>query len=235
MKKLLSGLLLSASLVAGSALPGFADAETEAYVEKNADMALQTLNDPKLSGPERREEFAKLMDQFTDLDLIAMRVLGKYYNRFSDKEKAAFTEAFREYGLATYEAELDKYRGSDIVVTGSQDSEPSTYTLVDSIVETVIDLPENDLPVKWRVVKFRPGSNYAKVFGEGYKVVEVGIQLDGGFFWLAGQQKEQFQDILDRNGGRSDALIAKIKEMTDRLNAEAASRRAALSGAIQAG
>ena len=66
--------------------------------------------------------------------------------------------------LATYEAELDKYRGEEIVVTGSTDRNDR-----DSIVETVVRRPTGDLPVRWRVLSTDDGE---------YQVVDVALELD---------------------------------------------------------
>lgn len=229
MKSTLKALILTATLAATTTGAAFADKATEKYVGENASRAMQSLNAPNLTGAERRAEFKKLMDEFTDIDLIAMRVLGNYYRKFSDEEKAEFTAAFREYALATYEAELDKYRGNDLRVVSSQDDKATKTTKVDSVVTTVIDLPDpkSDLTVLWRVVEFQPDSKYAEVFGTGYKVTDVALDLEGGRIWLAQNQREQFLSILDRNGGDAADLIAKVKAMTNELNTEAEQRRSA--------
>ena len=221
MKTTLKTILVSAAALMATATPAFADKATEAYVMKNANMALQSLNNPSLTADERRVEFNKLMDEFTDLDLIAMRVLDHYYRSFSDKEKADFTAAFREFALANYESELDKYRGSQVTVTGSTDEPANKFTKVDSTIESTIALPGRNLPVRWRVVEFQPDSKYAEVFGAGYKLTDVALELNGNIVWLGQRQKEQFLAILDRNNGSAAALIARVKELTQELKAEA--------------
>jgi phospholipid transport system substrate-binding protein len=236
MNRFFRAAILSTALTASFAgTAAYADKATEAYVQKNANMALESLNSPNLTAAERRAEFNTLMGQFTDIDLIAMRVLGKYYRQFSSQEKEAFTAAFREYALATYEAELDKYRGNELEVVSSQDNAPTSSTKVDSVVTTVIEMPDpsKNLTVLWRVVEFQPDSKYTEVFGSGYKVTDVALDLEGGRIWLAQNQREQFLSILDRSNGSAADLIAKVKEMTARLNQEAEQRRqsAALSGA----
>ena len=219
----LKKLLIAATVFASTAVPAFADAVTEAYVMENANRALAALNNPELDRLSRRAEFNALMQEFTDMDLIAMRAIGKYYRRFSEEEKAAYTEAFAEYALATYEGELDKFRGTGIVVTGSDDKEPNRNTKVDSVVTSIIELPNagSGLQVLWRVVEFQPDSQYAEVFGNGFKVTDVALDLDGGRVWLGQNQREQFLALLDQTNGSSEALIAKINEMTERLFARA--------------
>ncbi|MAP96182.1 MAG: toluene tolerance protein [Ponticaulis sp.] len=203
-------LALSTGLSVLAALPGFADAATESYVAKNANEALVALNDPQLTSTERRAEFQNLMNQFTDMDRVSRFVLGKYANRFSESEMNAYNAAYRRYALATYEAQLDQYRGEEIVVTGSVDRSEN-----DSIVETVIKRPSGDLPVKWRVMKVDPDASAP------YQVVDVALELDGNLLWLALEQRAQFLSLLDRTNGRADALIEKIDEMTERLESQA--------------
>ncbi len=228
MKKIAKAMILSAGL-ASIAMPALADEATEKYVAKNAAMAMEALNDSKLDSAQRREEFNRLMTKFTDLDYIVLTVLDHYYRRFNEAELKEFTEDFHEYALATYEAQLDKYRGNKITVQSSKDYPESNKTKTFSDVTSVIDLPnsDKDLTVIWRVVEFQPKSRYAEVFGTGYKVTDVALDLEGGRLWLAQNQKEQFQALLGRSNGDASVLIAKVREMTKQLNEEAAQKRAA--------
>lgn len=220
--KLMKTALLAATMASLSAPAAFASAETEAYVQENASAALASLNDPAMTDAERRETFHTLMTRFTDIEAIALRSIGKYRTRFTAAEQAAFVEAFRHYAIATYAAELDKYRGNSIKVKSSSDARPNSVTKVDSSVTTVIDLPDpkKDVEVIWRVVEFAPGSNSHTMFGGGYKVIDVAIVTEGGTIKLGQQQQKQFQSILDKNNGDAQALIKRINELTAELNAK---------------
>ena len=196
----LSAATLGAALWAGAA---FADARTEAYVEENANEVLKTLNDPALDSTARTEAFSRYMDQFTDLDAVSNFVIGRYAREFSDDELASYRAAFRTYALAVYENELDRYRGESVEVIGSFDRTPR-----DSIVNTRI--PREGGPamdVRWRVLNR----------GGEYQVVDVALNIEGNLLWLAIEQRAQFLALLDRTNGSSDALIAKIEEMTNTL------------------
>ena len=215
-------LALATSLALASGLPAMADQKTEAYVLKNANAALMTLNDPKLTQLERSAEFQVLMNKFTDIDHVSRFVIGVYARRFSATDMAKYQEAYREYALAVYEAQLDQYRGQEIVVTGSIDRSST-----DSVVESVVKRSSGDLPVKWRVMK---------VEGKGagpdtYQVVDVALNLDGNLLWLGIEQRAQFVSILDRSNGSADALITKIEEMTANLKAEASTQSASITTA----
>ncbi len=194
---------LAAPLVAALALPAFADARTEAYVQKNASEALSTLNNPKLTAAERTATFNAYMDKFTDIDAVSNFVIGKYARRFTEDELTRYRKAFRNYAMAVYEAQLDAYRGEAVVVKSSVDRSPT-----DSIVNTVIKRKDGkEMDVRWRV-QGKEGS---------YQVVDVALNSDGNLIWLGIEQRAQFIALLDDNNGSADKLIAKIDSMTKKL------------------
>ena len=202
-KRFIQATLAAAAISAGAALPAFADARTEAYVQKNASEVLKSLNNPKLSATERTAAFSKYMDTFTDLDAVSNFVIGKYARRFTDAELVKYRKAFRDYALAVYEFQLDAYRGEEVVVKSSVDRSET-----DSIVNTVIRRQDGkDMDVRWRV-QGKEGS---------YQVVDVALNLDGNLIWLAIEQRAQFIALLDNNNGSADKLIKKINSMTDEL------------------
>lgn len=199
MKRFILPAILAATLSV-SALPAFADAKTEAYVKKNANEVLSTLNNPALSAKERTAKFSEYMDQFADFDAISNFVIGKYSRRFSKDELTRYRTAFRNYAMAVYENELDAYRGEAVTVRNSVDRSPT-----DSIVNTVIKRQDGrDMDVRWRV-QGKEGD---------YQVVDVALNLDGNLIWLAIEQRAQFIALLDQNNGSADVLINKINSMT---------------------
>lgn len=178
----------------------FADAKTEAYVQKNASEVLAALNDPELDAAERTAKFNAYMDQFTDMVAVSNFAIGKYARRFTPDELERYRKAFRTYALAVYENELDAYRGEAVIVKDSVDRSET-----DSIVNTVIKRNDGqDMDVRWRVLT-RNGE---------YQVVDVALNLDGNLIWLAIEQRAQFLALLDRSNGSADALIEKIESMT---------------------
>ncbi|MFN3212916.1 MAG: phospholipid-binding protein MlaC [Henriciella sp.] len=195
--------ILSATMLAVSALPAFADAKTEEYVRTNANDVLASLNSPGLTADERRAQFQTYMDEFANLDAVAKFVIGKYAKRFSDEEMEAYLTTFREYALAVYEFYFNEYRGRDVKVVGSTDRNAR-----DSIVDTeIVRADGQELEVRWRVLNR----------GGKYQVVDVALNAEGNLIWLAIEQQAQFLSILDQNNGSSDALINKINSMTDEL------------------
>ncbi len=204
--------LIAALAALTAATSAFADAATEAYVEENANLVLQTLNDPDLDETERTAAFSSFMDRFTDLERVSNFVIGKYSRRFSADELARYRDAFRTYALTVYEVQLDQYRGEAVDVTGSVDRSET-----DSIVNTVIKRSDGEyMDVRWRVLE-RDGE---------FQVVDVALNIDGNLLWLAIEQRAQFLSLLDRTDGSADALIDKINGMTSKLLADKAEGRA---------
>ncbi len=192
--------LFAAAALAFAAPVAKADEVTEQFVRDNASVVLQSLNDPDLDSAGRRAAFSRYMDQFTDIEAVSNFVIGKYARRLSAEDLARYREAFRTYALATYEFQLDSYRGESVEIVGSDDR-----SATDSIVRTLIRRDGGDpVDVRWRVLT-REGV---------YQVVDVGLNIDGNLFWLALEQRAQFLSILDRTNGSADALIGKIEEMT---------------------
>ncbi|MEL6667083.1 MAG: ABC transporter substrate-binding protein [Pseudomonadota bacterium] len=195
--------ILSATMLAFTALPAFADTQTEEYVRSNANDVLASLNAPGLTAAERRVQFQSYMDEFANLDAVAKFVIGKYAKRFSDEEMEAYLATFRSYALAVYEFYFNEYRGRDVKVVGSTDRNAR-----DSIVDTeIVRADGQELEVRWRVLNR----------GGKYQVVDVALNAEGNLIWLAIEQQAQFLSILDQNNGSSDALIKKINSMTDEL------------------
>ena len=198
--------ILSAAMLAMSALPALADTQTEEYVRTNANDVLASLNEAGLNGDERRAKFQGYMDEFTNMDAVAKFVIGKYSKRFTAEEMDAYLTTFRAYALAVYEFYFHEYRGRDVKVTGSTDRNAR-----DSIVDTeIIRADGQELEVRWRVLNR----------GGNYQVVDVALNADGNLIWLAIEQQAQFLSILDQNNGSVDALITKIESMTDDLIAQ---------------
>ena len=195
--------ILSAAMLAFTAMPAFADTQTEEYVRSNANDVLASLNAPGLTAAERRVQFQTYMDEFANLDAVAKFVIGKYAKRFSEEEMDAYLATFRAYALAVYEFYFNEYRGRDVKVVGSTDRNAR-----DSIVDTeIVRADGQELEVRWRVLNR----------GGKYQVVDVALNAEGNLIWLAIEQQAQFLSILDQNNGSSDALIAKINSMTDEL------------------
>lgn len=191
--------LAAAALIAVAAPAAFADKQSEAYVQKNANVVLQVLNDKSLNDVQRETKFGEYKNKFAHMPTIARRVLGVNARSISQADFDKYYKVFETYALEVYEVHFDEFRGENLRVTGSKDEDDRRST-----VETVIRSSKTgkDTKVYWDVLKSQDGQTY--------RVRDVGIDLGGSVLWLAQEQQAQFESYLSRNNGNIDKLIDRI-------------------------
>jgi ABC-type transporter MlaC component len=101
-----------------------------------------------------------------------------------------------------YETQLDRYSGGTIRVTDSVERTPGRDVIVSS--EIIPRGASRPLPVQWRILRA----------GNGWKVVDVSLLLEGNQIWLAQQQQAEFLAILGRNNGDIRGLMMRVQSQT---------------------
>ena len=159
------------------------------------------------------------MEQFADVGEISSKVLGVYARSLKDNPtlKSQWTDAFRAYAMATYQDQLDRYRGSAVTVVGSRDADQNGKPC--SRVTTQITEKKGAKPVTvfWYLCK--PGN--------AWRVSDVGLDVGGGEIKLLLSQRAQFESILGKNGGDVSKLITQVKATTTAMRARIASKKGA--------
>ena len=187
------------------------DTSAETYVQQNASQALQTLGNRGVSAAERRRLFDVLMRQFSDMDRIAMFVVGRYSAQLRGDPalRQQWVNTFKDYAVAVYEDQLTAYSGSNIRVTGSTERIPGRDIVVNS---EITPRGQRALPVQWRLLRS----------GDAWKVFDVSLIFEGGNqIWLAQAQQLDFLSQLDQNHGDMRGLIARVRETTASLRQHA--------------
>ena len=187
------------------------DTAAETYVQQNASQALQTLGNRGVSGAERRRLFDVLMRQFSDMDRIALFVLGRYSGqlRADPTLRQQWVNTFKDYAVAVYEDQLTAYSGSNIRVTGSTERIPGRDIVVNS---EITPRGQRPLPVQWRLLRS----------GDAWKVFDVSLIFEGGNqIWLAQAQQLDFLSQLDQNHGDIRGLIVRVQQTTASLRQHA--------------
>lgn len=170
------------------------DASAEAFVQREAQHALQILNDRALSLSARKAAFRSFVDQAADVPRVTSFVLGRYRRQLSPDQYAAFAEAFREYANSVYESRLGQYHGEGFRVTGSIVRAPGDVVVTSQVVGGRFNTPA---VVDWRVINS----------GGGWKVVDVEVQG----VWLAITQQQDFTSTLANNRGDINVLIGQLR------------------------
>jgi phospholipid transport system substrate-binding protein len=185
------------------ASPAFASTAGEAFVQTNVQRGLQILNNTSLSKAQQQEQFRAFLLTLTDLRRIALYTLGPARRTASQADQEAFVEAFRNYAFAVYGAEFTKYSGQTLRVTGSIQRAPG-----DELVRTVLVDPEARAGQE-------PIEVDCRVYNSGGKFSVVDIVVAG--LDLAITEQEDFSSFLAQHNGDLKALIANLRQRTDRV------------------
>jgi phospholipid transport system substrate-binding protein len=196
---LLAGLILAALLVA----PAYAVAMTPSqYVQTNANEGVSILSDRSLSESDRRSKFRTFILSLVDERRIALFTLGAFRKGTSEPDQDAFVEAFVDYAVATYEANLCKYTDETLKVTDVKELNGTEYK-----VTTIIDDDSAGQPIS---VGFRLQKD-----GDTFNVID--IHIEG--VWLAISQRDEFTSLLKKNSGSVPQLTQHVKQLAAKQQA----------------
>ena len=200
-----AGALGALALPAGRAVAaGARDADAEKFLISVANSTLQLLDDSKGAAADRAAKFAVAMDKYCDIPGVARFALGRYRTRFDEKTYAEYSQTFRDYLLAAYQGQLDRFRGETVTLIGSDVRKPG-----DVVVNTKVSQKRTgneDLQVNWRVRKGADGS---------WRIID----LSALGVWLAIEQQANFAAALDQGNGKPEALIAYVRRSAADLRA----------------
>lgn len=181
----------------GTTTSAYASTDAEAFTQHLIDEGVQILR--ASNDPQRKMKFRDFITQFADVRKTARFTLGNYARTASQGDLDAFVGAFKDYAIAIYESQLEKYKGESLKVVGSIDNKPGDY-----IVKTIVASSSKD-PMR---IDFRlAGGNSA------YKFYDISVE--GA--WLAISQQEQFKTFLEQNRGNIPALTADLMIRTQKI------------------
>ncbi|MBV9965879.1 MAG: ABC transporter substrate-binding protein [Alphaproteobacteria bacterium] len=181
---LLIGLIAAAPREAAAQDPG-------AFVADLGHQAIQVLG-PNVSQAQRIARFRQLFRDDFDVPGIGQFVLGRYWRVATPAEQQEFLQLFQEYIVQSYAARLGEYGGEQFRVIGSRPAGNET------VVTSEIDGPSSRVLVDWYLVDRggRPRISDVYVGGISMKVT----------------QRDEFASVIQRSGGRVDALLAQLRQ-----------------------
>lgn len=192
---LLAFVMLFSVVTAAATVAG---PDAEAFTQRLIDQGVQILRNT--ADPGRKAKFRDFITQYADVRKTARFTLGNYARTAAPADVDVFVEAFKDYAVAIYETQLDKYKGESLKVVGSVDNKPGDY-----IVKTVVQGGSGSDAMR---IDFRmSGGNGA------YKFYDISVE--GA--WLGISQQEQFKSFLEQNRGSVPALTADLKARTQRI------------------
>jgi len=137
-----------------------------------------------------------IAERSVDISGIGMYALGKHKKTMSDDQKTKYKKLFRSYFLKSFSSRLVDYTDPKINVV-SQKKINDKYTIVNSILEATSKRPK--VKIDWRIYTKNPDKPLIR------DLIVEGLSL-------ARTQKEEFNSVIQNNGGDVNALFKTLEE-----------------------
>ena len=170
------------------------DQAAVAFVQNLGSQGLQALQSPE---PQRTAAFRQLFEANFDVPAISSFALGQYAQSFDPQQHSQYTALFRQYAVTSFIQKLSKYRNMDFRVTGSRPY--GGNILVTS--QAVPGGGQQPIEIDWSVTNYNRRYLISDVFIDG-----IGMKT---------AYRDGFTGIIERNGGRPEALLAALRQMTN--------------------
>jgi phospholipid transport system substrate-binding protein len=181
------------------AAPAAAKADPAEFVRSMAGRAIGILKQTSGGDAQKREaEFRAIFRDNFDIAEIGQFVLGVHWRNATEQQRADYLKEFETYVVRTYAQRLSEYSGEQLEVGRVQTQSEKNF------VDSAIRRPNGAPPIRivWEVEKR----------GGGYKVVDIKIENVS----MSQTQRSDFGSFVSQNGGKVDALIARLKQFNAR-------------------
>ena len=137
-----------------------------------------------------------IAERSVDISGIGMYALGKHKKSMSEDDKTKYKKLFKSYFLKSFSSRLVDYTDPRINVV-SQKKINDKYTIVNSVLEATSKTPE--IKIDWRIYTKNPDKPLIR------DLIVEGLSL-------ARTQKEEFNSVIQNNGGDLNALFKTLEE-----------------------
>jgi phospholipid transport system substrate-binding protein len=188
--------LLSVAAVAlagriARAAPAAVDASPQDFIQRLGDRTVAVLNEAT-APPEKLQQLKRLLDESTDLELIARLVMGRYWRQATDAQRQEYVRLFKALVMQAMAERFSWYTGETFEVTGQNPVDER-----DTMVSTRIVRPNGKPPilVDWRVRQDERGYLLIDILAEGVSLVVT--------------QRSEAAEVINRGG--IDGLLAEMR------------------------
>ena len=171
----------------------------EAFVQSLGDEAIEAIKQAKSSGQAPKTAFRVILGRSFDIPTIGRFILGKNWNLATPEQQQQYLQLFEELVVATYARRFRDYSGETFSVTGARETSSGNYAIVNSAIKPAGGPP---VLVDWRV----------KIVGD-YRILDV--MVEGVSLSVA--QRDEFNSIIERSGGRIDPLLDSLRQKIAQL------------------
>ena len=197
LKRSLFNILLVVILLFSFAKLSYA-LEPKDFVQSTIDKASKILSSES-SKDEKIVQLRDIAKNTVDIRGIGFYSLGSHRKSLDSDQKKEYLKIFEQYFLKSFSSRLAEYSDPKIRVD-SQEKLNEKYTMVSSTLLAGDDKPE--VKIDWRIVTKDPNNPLI------IDVVIEGVSL-------AKVQKEEFNSIIQSNGGDIKVLFTTLQEFID--------------------
>ncbi|MBF0562379.1 MAG: ABC transporter substrate-binding protein [Alphaproteobacteria bacterium] len=171
------------------------DAQTAAvFVKDLADTAIKSMVESAIPDEERQRRFRELFTRSFDLPAIGQFVLGRYWRKATEQEKAEFTSLFENISVLTWSSRFKDYNGQTLTVDTVHPADNGEL-----VVETSISQPQGQKPVavSWRL---HPAAS-------GFKVVDLTVEDVS----MALTYRSEYGTVIQHANGKVEGLLEALR------------------------
>ena len=168
--------------------------EPSQFIQSIVDEASQVLV-TNVTKEEKMDKLKSIAIKSVDIKGIGLYSLGSHRKNLSDGQKEEYNDLFRKYFLKSFASRLSDYTDPKINVL-SQKKLNEKYTMVSSLLVATGKTPE--VTIDWRVYTKNPDQPLIR------DLIIEGLSL-------AKTQKEEFNSVIQSNGGDINALFLSLK------------------------
>lgn len=199
-----AALLVSAIAILPAPVRAQSATEAQDFVRTSVQAATTILQDKDVAPGVRREHMHAFLLSLLDTQRIASYTLGPAQQTASEADVAAYSDAFRDFAVAGYDAMLESYTGETLRVTGSVQHGPGDFVVTAEVID----------PARAANGKVPPEVDF-RILEENGKFFIADVNVGG--VWLALAERNDIQGFLKQHNGDLAGLIAHLKNMTEAL------------------
>jgi len=166
--------------------------DARSFVATLGQEAIQVLG-PNVPAAQRLARFRQLFHADFDVPGIGQFVLGRYWRAATPQEQQEFLGLFQEYIVRAYSARLSEYAGEPFRVLGARPNGDETI-----VSSEIVRSNGSPVLVDWHLINR----------GGRFLITDVYV----GGVSMKVTQRDEFSSIIQRNGGRVDALLAQLRQ-----------------------
>jgi len=193
-RRFLLAALAGLALVAASPVRPATAASADQFIREVGSETLKALGDKSLTAEKREGLVRSLLTNHLDMDAVGRFCLGRYARGISAEQKSEYDRLFEDYLTKVYAQLLSQYNGETLEVRDGARAAGS-----EAVVESQINRPSGPpIRVEW------------KTHEKDGKPLVTDVVVEG--VSMAFTQRQQFESVIQSNGGKLEALFAAMKK-----------------------